>query len=105
MDKLDQGKIAISKQSCSRGLSFTPFPWLQEYVHCDSCKLNTHQHMYTQYFFNVMSHSIALQQLASETKNAPIGVLLKEIEDQNYKTCDTDKGDTMLEYIGLLLKS
>ena len=105
MDKLNIGKIATSKLSCSRGLPFTVFLWLQEYVHCDSCKLNTHQHTYTQYFFNVMSQSIGLQQMASETQNAPIGVLLKEIEDQNYKTCDIDKGDVMLQCMGLLLKS
>lgn len=52
--------------------------------------MDTHQHSYVQYFFNVMSTSIAIQAMVAPGQ--PLGLTLKDIEDQSYKSCDTDKG-------------
>ena len=58
---------------------------------CEYCRKDSHQHSYVQYFFNVMSYSLAISQMVGGC--ASFGETLKDLEGQTTKSCDTDKGD------------
>ena len=58
---------------------------------CEHCKKDSHQHSYVQYFFNVMSYSLAISQVVGGC--ASFGETLKDLEGQTTKSCDTDQGD------------
>ena len=67
---------------------------LQEAVHCADCDKDTHVHQYTQYFFNVIAAAVpAIRQVVGEQE---LGVTLRSIEEQTFKSCDSDKGQFLV---------
>ena len=59
-------------------------------MYCENCELDSHQHSYVQYFFNVMSYSLSLSHMIGGQMS--LGDILKDLESQTAKSCDTDKG-------------
>ncbi len=78
---------------------------MQEQVHCDRCAKDTHRSSYTQYFFNVAATALRMMAMTVQMDlddahmgpgpppKAPMSGLLKKIEAQVAKTCDTDEGE------------
>lgn len=67
---------------------------LQEAVHCVDCDKDTHVHQYTQYFFNVIAAAVpSIRQVVGEQE---LGITLRAIEEQTFKSCDSDKGKAVV---------
>ena len=74
-------------------------------MHCDRCAKDTHRSSYTQYFFNVAATALRMMAMTVQmdlddahggpgpAPKAPMSGLLKKIEAQVAKTCDTDEGE------------
>ena len=90
------------------------FAFLQERVHCDRCAKDTHRSSYTQYFFNVAATALRMMAMTVQMDlddahkgpgpppKALMSGLLKRIEAQVAKTCDTDEGGVQYCYLGQL---
>ena len=63
---------------------------VQERVHCYKCLVSTHEHDYTQYFFDVMAKGIGDQEV--RLPGQPLGHTLTELESHSLKSCDDEKG-------------
>ncbi|KAK9809101.1 hypothetical protein WJX72_009369 [[Myrmecia] bisecta] len=63
---------------------------VSESVHCPDCSLETHKTSYTQYFYNVSATALRLVKTFSVDET--FGMILRQIEGNHQKTCDTDRG-------------
>ncbi|KAA6426048.1 MAG: hypothetical protein FRX49_03900 [Trebouxia sp. A1-2] len=63
---------------------------VMERVHCYKCFVSTHEHDYTQYFYNVMAKGIGDQE--ARLPGQPLGHTLRELESHSLKSCDHEKG-------------
>lgn len=63
---------------------------VKERVHCYKCFVSTHEHDYTQYFYNVMAKGIGDQE--ARLPGQPLGCTLRELESHSLKSCDDEKG-------------
>jgi len=74
---------------------------VQERVHCYKCFVSTHEHDYTQYFYNVMARGIGDQE--ARLPGQPLGHTLRELESHSLKSCDDEKGTIRLPHVHCLL--
>jgi len=70
---------------------------VQERVHCYKCFVSTHEHDYTQYFYNVMAKGIGDQE--ARLPGQPLGRTLTELESHSLKSCDDEKGTVRLSHV------
>ena len=74
---------------------------MQERVHCYKCFVSTHEHDYTQYFYNVMAKGIGDQE--ARLPGQPLGHTLRELESHSLKSCDDEKGMVTFSHVHCLL--
>ena len=67
-----------------------------ECVHCPACDLKTHRNDYIQYFYTVSA--TALRTVAAAFGSTSTGQLLRMVEEQVQKSCDTDVGGCNVRY-------
>eukprot|EP00887_Chlorella_sp_A99_P005120 scaffold25.g5120.t1 len=66
---------------------------VREAVNCGQCGRTTQQNEYTQFFFNTQATSLRVMgRLLGEGGSLSLGGLLRQIESQHQKSCDTDVG-------------
>eukprot|EP00887_Chlorella_sp_A99_P005123 scaffold25.g5123.t1 len=66
---------------------------VREAVHCGQCGRTTQQNEYTQFFFNTQATSLRVMgPLLGEGGSLSLGSLLRQIESQHQKSCNTDVG-------------
>jgi hypothetical protein len=94
----DAGELLLTIYSCMRDAAPAAAAAVdaafgarvREAVHCPSCGLHTHASEYVQYFHN--ASATALRTLRAVFGAARTGQLLRRVEEQTQKSCDTDVG-------------
>jgi len=86
---------------CLRNSTVNHAAPVQERVHCYKCFVSTHEHDYTQYFYNVMAKGIGDQE--ARLPGQPLGHTLRELESHSLKSCDDEKGTFRLPFVHCLL--
>ncbi|KAA6429703.1 MAG: hypothetical protein FRX49_00137 [Trebouxia sp. A1-2] len=74
---------------------------VQERVHCYKCFVSTHEHYYTQAFYNVMAKGVEDQEACLPGR--PLGHTLRELESHSLKSCDDGQGTVRLSHAHCLL--
>lgn len=72
---------------------------VHENVHCEACGKDTNQIEYTAHFHTTAAASLRLLSVDSEPDETSLGKLLRNIEQQHRKSCDTDKGEGLGVYM------